>query len=101
MAFRFQRCITLAPGARLSLSRPGVSVTIPALEAHACQEALTLELLVDEQGYVSYFYADGSPVDEADARAVRRHAEDAIRQQLQELCEQRNAGLTCLGELHH
>ncbi len=102
MAFRFQHCITLGPGARLSRNRPGVSVTIPALEAHACQgEALILELLVDEQGYVSYFYADGSPVDEADARAVRRHAEDAIRQQLQELCEQRNAALTCLGELHH
>lgn len=102
MAFRFQRCITLAPGVQLNKSKPGVSVMVSAPDTHACAgDALALELFVDAQGYVSYFYADGTPVSDADARAVRRNAEDTIRQQLQALCEQRNAALVGLGELHH
>ena len=102
MACRFQHRITLAPGVRLNRSQRGVSVAVPGPEAHLrAGETLDLELTIDEQGYVSYFYADGRPVGDADARAVRRHGEDAIRQQLQALCERRNAELACLGELHH
>jgi hypothetical protein len=102
MAFRFQRRITLAPGVRLNQSKRGVRVAVSGLEAHLrAGETLALELSVDEQGYVSYFYADGKPISEADARAVRRHAEDTIREQLQALCEQRNAALERLGNLHH
>lgn len=62
---------------------------------------LELELAIDERGYVSYFHADGTPLSEAEARDVRRDGEDAIRQRLQALCEQRNADLVALGQLHH
>lgn len=102
MAFRFQRRITLAPGVELNRSKGAVSVPVSGLEAHLrAGETLDLELIIDEQGYVSYFYADGTPVSDAGARDVRRHAEDTIRQQLQALCERRNVDLERLGELHH
>ncbi|MDN6180489.1 MAG: DUF4236 domain-containing protein [Halomonas subglaciescola] len=102
MAFRFQRRITLAPGAWLNQSQLDVRVAVSGLEAHLrAGETLPLKLSVDAQGYVSYFYADGTPINEANARAVRCHGEDAIRQQLWALCEQRNAELEHLGNLHH
>jgi len=72
-----------------------------ALEARLAEGGnLAVKLEIDESGQVSYFHADGVPMSDAEARVLRRHADEALREQLQALCERLNADLDRLGRLH-
>ncbi|MBE0487827.1 MAG: DUF4236 domain-containing protein [Halomonas sp.] len=72
-----------------------------ALEALlAAGGSLPVQLEVGRGGQVSYFHADGSPISNAEARVLRRHAEDSLREQLRAHCERLNADLDRLGRLH-
>ncbi|MFP4262348.1 MAG: DUF4236 domain-containing protein [Halomonas sp.] len=61
--------------------------------------AVTLEIDADS-GQVGYFHADGTPLSDAEARALRRHAEASLREQLRAHCERLNEDLERLGRLH-
>ncbi|MCE0733512.1 DUF4236 domain-containing protein [Halomonas sp. G15] len=63
-------------------------------------DSLALTLEIDESGQLRYFHADGTPMSDAEAREVRRHAEASLREQLQAHCERLNADLDRLGRLH-
>ncbi|MGE4532244.1 DUF4236 domain-containing protein [Halomonas sp.] len=63
-------------------------------------ERLALALEVEENGQIRYFHADGTPMSDAEAREVRRHAEASLRELLQAHCERLNADLDRLGRLH-
>ena len=63
-------------------------------------ERLALALEVEENGQIRYFHADGTAMSDAEAREVRRHAEESLREQLQAHCERLNADLDRLGRLH-
>lgn len=72
-----------------------------ALEARLAEgETLALQLDVGEGGQVGYFHTDGKPLSSPEARVLRRHAEDSIREQLRAHCERLNADLDRLGRLH-
>jgi len=69
-----------------------------ALEARLAEgETLALQLDVGEGGQVGYFHTDGKPLSSPEARVLRRHAEDSIREQLRAHCERLNADLDRLG----
>ncbi|MFI8749974.1 DUF4236 domain-containing protein [Vreelandella lionensis] len=44
---------------------------------------------------------NGTPLNDQDVRWLRRHAHDAIRAQLKTLCDELNADIVRLGQLHH
>jgi len=72
-----------------------------ALEALLAEGgSLPVQLEVEEGGQVVYFHADGSPLCSAEARVLRRHAEETLREQLLAHCERLNADLDRLGRLH-
>ncbi|WP_075881860.1 DUF4236 domain-containing protein [Vreelandella massiliensis] len=61
---------------------------------------LAMTLKVDEHGDVRYLFADGTRMTEKEERAVKRHAGEAIRAKLRNLCDDLNADLEHLGQLH-
>ncbi|XGA81379.1 DUF4236 domain-containing protein [Halomonas sp. CH40] len=96
---------------RTKLNRKGARSTSPSREARAGRsdnvssrlpEAghIDLQLVVDDQGDVSYQWPDGEPLSSEDARAVKRQGEAMIRERLQVICEQRNEAVDILGQLH-
>lgn len=106
MGFRFQRRICLAPGARLLTCRlrPGLSVGPPGIRLHLGTgeggESLPVYLDIAANGEIRYRHPDGRRIPDAEARALRRHGEAAIRAALASHCEQLNADLDRLGRLH-
>ena len=122
MAFRFQRRITLAPGVRLNPGKhelgfavgskgaslddgagggTGRSSSADALEARLTQgEVLPVRLEIDVEGGIKYFHGDGTPMSDDEARILRRHAREPLREQLEKHCERLNANLDRLGQLH-
>ncbi|MGJ7461834.1 DUF4236 domain-containing protein [Halomonas sp. MA07-2] len=62
--------------------------------------SLPVHLKVGQGGQISYFHDDGSPMYSAEARVLRRHAEESLRDQLRAHCERLNADLDRLGRLH-
>lgn len=102
MAFRFQRRITLAPGVRLSAKRGAGFSEGPcgASISDAQGETLAFTLKVDNEGNVHYRREDGTPLTDDEARLIRRNAENAIRKHLEALCEEGNAAVAYLGQLH-
>lgn len=87
-----------APAAGATSARAAAA----ALEGHLAEGgSLPVQLEVEsESGQVSYFHGDGSPMSDAEARVLRRHAEESLREQLQAHCERLNADLDRLGRLH-
>ncbi|NYS61997.1 DUF4236 domain-containing protein [Vreelandella salicampi] len=104
MAFRFQRRITLAPGVRLSASKRGVGFSegspSASISVDQGDDTLAFTLKVDNNGNVRYLREDSTPLTDDEVRLIRRHAEDAIRERLEALCEEANAALDSLGQLH-
>ncbi|WP_416140752.1 DUF4236 domain-containing protein [Halomonas sp. HK25] len=62
--------------------------------------SLPVQLEVEQGGQISYFHADGSHMSSAEARVLRRYAEESLREQLRAHCERLNADLDRLGRLH-
>lgn len=106
MGFRFQRRIRLAPGARLITCklRPGLSVGPPGIRLQLATgeggERLPVYLEIAANGEIRYRHPDGRRLPDAEARALRRHGEAAIRAALALHCEQLNADLDRLDRLH-
>ncbi|WP_075878622.1 DUF4236 domain-containing protein [Vreelandella massiliensis] len=63
-------------------------------------ETLAFTLKVDSEGRVHYLFEDGTPLSDEEARLIRRHADAAIRERLARLCDELNADITHLGQLH-
>lgn len=96
----------LAYRTQLSSSRrassKGQASAPSALETRFGQgESLGLQLSVKKDGNVRYLFEDGTPLSDQDVRWLRRHARDAIRGQLKTLCDELNADIVRLGQLHH
>ncbi|SEL46091.1 DUF4236 domain-containing protein [Halomonas daqiaonensis] len=106
MGFRFQRRICLAPGVRLNTCRlrPGLSVGPPSIRLQLAIEEggedLPVLLDIAANGDIRYRHDDGRRFLDAEARALRRNGEGAIRAALESHCEQLNADLDRLGRLH-
>ncbi len=62
--------------------------------------SLPVYLEVRDNGQVDYFHADGLRMSDAEARVLRRHAEDSLREQLEAHCLRLNDDLVRLGMLH-
>ncbi|MFC3283493.1 DUF4236 domain-containing protein [Litchfieldella rifensis] len=62
--------------------------------------SLPLRLEINKSGDISYRHGDGTPMGAHDARLLRRHAGDGIREQLSTHCERLNADLESLALLH-
>lgn len=72
-----------------------------ALEALLSQgESLPIRLDIDADGTIHYAHGDGTPMSDDEARVLRRHARDSLREQLAQHCERLNADLDRLGRLH-
>ena len=106
MEYRFQRRIRLAPGVRLPTTRlrPGLSLGPPGIslliECGEKGEALPVDLEITASGEIRYRHADGTRMTAAEAREVRRRAEEELRDALGAHCEDLNAQLDRLGRLH-
>ncbi len=61
---------------------------------------LSIQLDVSDDGRLSYFHADGTPMTDAEARVLRRHAASSLREQLKAHCQRLNEDLDRLGRLH-
>ena len=61
---------------------------------------IDLQFVVDDEGEVSYQWPDGEPLSRQDAQDVKRQGEAMIRERLQVICDQRNAVVDVLGQLH-
>lgn len=74
---------------------------VAALEARLSEGgSVEVELVIDESGQIRYLHGDGSPMSDAEARTLRRHAEASLREQLQAHCDRLNADIDWLGRLH-
>lgn len=72
-----------------------------ALEALLSQgESLPIRLDIDAAGTIHYAHGDGTPMSDDEARVLRRHAGDSLREQLTQHCERLNVDLDRLGRLH-
>lgn len=72
-----------------------------ALEALIEQgETIAFTLKVRHYGNVRYLFEDGEPLTDAEVKLIRRHARDAIRERLAVLCDELNADLVRLGQIH-
>jgi len=96
----------LAYRTQLSSSRrassKGQASAPSALETRIGQgESLGLQLSVKKDGNVRYLFEDDTPLSDQDVRWLRRHERDAIRAQLKTLCDELNADIVRLGQLHH
>lgn len=106
MGFRFQRRIRLAPGVRFITCRlrPGLSVGPPGIHLSLATgdggEVLPVYLDIAASGEIRYRHPDGRRLPDAEARALRRQGEAAIRTALERHCEQLNAELDRLEHLH-
>lgn len=105
MEYRFQRRIRLAPGVRLISTRlrPGLSVGPPGIELVVGRgegEGQPVNLEITASGEIRYRHGDGTRMSTAEARALRRDAEEELRDALQAHCERLNASLDRLGRLH-
>lgn len=63
-------------------------------------EALPVRLEISAEGSIQYFHGDGVRMSDSEARVLRRHAGEALREQLAGHCERLNAALERLGRLH-
>lgn len=63
-------------------------------------EPVSVELEVDKCGDVHFFHADGTPLSDDQAQALRRHAREPLREHLRNYCEQRSEQISRLGRLH-
>ncbi|AZM96565.1 DUF4236 domain-containing protein [Vreelandella venusta] len=99
LAYRTQ----LSSSRRASSKEPASAHSTPTtLETRIGQgESLGLQLSVKKDGNVRYLFEDGTPLSDQDVRWLRRHARDAIRTQLKTLCDDLNADIVRLGQLHH
>ncbi len=71
------------------------------LDAQLAQgETLPVRLEIGALGGIRYFHGDGTPMSEGEARVLRRHARESLREQLERHCERLNEGLDRLGRLH-
>ncbi|EPC02156.1 hypothetical protein L861_15715 [Litchfieldella anticariensis FP35 = DSM 16096] len=119
MGFRFQRHIRLAPGARLDVSKSelrlsagpfgaslaGVSGSerspVRTLEGLLKEGgSLPIRLEINKSGNIRYRHGDGTPMGAHEARLLRRHAGNGIREQLSAHCERLNADLESLALLY-
>lgn len=87
-----------APKADPSPAGGGPAATLEARLSRG--ESLPVRLEVNAQGNVRYLHDDGTPMNEGEARVLRRHAREALREQLAQHCQQLNADLDRLGRLH-
>lgn len=55
--------------------------------------SLSIQLEVRNDGRLRYFYADGTPMTDAEARVLRRHAASTLREQLEAHCQRLNEDL--------
>lgn len=79
-------------------SRRSNAASLEALLGEGGSVPVALE--IDDNGQVRYFHGDGTPMSDAEARIIRRHAEQGLREQLQAHCDRLNADLDRLGRLH-
>ncbi|CAM3966052.1 DUF4236 domain-containing protein [Vreelandella rituensis] len=63
-------------------------------------ETLALTLKVNSDGELRYLFESGTPLTDSEVRLIHRHAAESIRERLEVLCEQQNADLVHLGQLH-
>ncbi|CAM3529493.1 DUF4236 domain-containing protein [Halomonas lysinitropha] len=63
-------------------------------------EQLPVQLEIEAEGSIQYFHGDGTPMSDDEARVLRRHARESLREQLAHHCERLNADLDRLGQLH-
>lgn len=79
----------------------GRSSSAATLEALLEQgESLPIRLEIDAEGGLQYFHGDGTPMSDDEARVLRRHAKESLREQLERHCERLSADLDRLGRLH-
>ncbi|XKF16976.1 DUF4236 domain-containing protein [Halomonas sp. BLK-85] len=63
-------------------------------------ESLPVRLEIEADGGIQYFHGDGTPMSDDEARVLRRHAREPLREQLERHCERLNADLDRLAQLH-
>ena len=88
---------------RTSGSSGGTERSSPAVALGALLsqgESLPVRLDIDAEGGIHYFHGDGTPMGDDEARVLRRHARESLREQLEQHCERLNADLDRLGRLH-
>jgi hypothetical protein len=90
--------VTAGPAEGAASSSASKAAALEALLAEGA--SLPIQLEVDKGGQVTYFHGDGTPMSDAEARVLRRHTEDSLREQLRAHCERLNAELDRLGRLH-
>ncbi|MEA3250611.1 MAG: hypothetical protein U9Q35_03375 [Pseudomonadota bacterium] len=59
-----------------------------------------MRLDIDSDGHIVYFHGDGTPMSDDEARVLRRHARESLREQMERHCERLNADLDRLAKLH-
>lgn len=62
--------------------------------------SLPVRLEIDAKGSIRYFHDDGTRLGDEEARVLRRHAREPLREQLAHYCHHLNADLDRLGRLH-
>ncbi|WP_372612825.1 DUF4236 domain-containing protein [Halomonas sp.] len=89
-------------GGRRRAGRGGASSKAPAeLDAMLREGAsLSIQIDVSDEGRISYFHGDGTPMSDAQARVLRRNAASSLREQLEAHCQRLNEDLDRLGRLH-
>lgn len=100
LAYRQKLNARSRPAGRGS-SGAGRSSPAASLEALLAQgESLPIRLDIDGDGGIHYAHGDGTPMSDDEARVLRRHAGESLREQLAQHCERLNADLDRLGRLH-
>ncbi|WP_240724620.1 DUF4236 domain-containing protein [Halomonas borealis] len=86
------------PGSSGGAGRSSPAAALDALLSQG--ESLPLRLEIDAKGGTHYFHGDGTPMRDDEARVLRRHARESLREQLEAHCQRLNEDLDRLGRLH-
>ncbi|WP_280553459.1 DUF4236 domain-containing protein [Halomonas sp. 25-S5] len=101
LAYRQKLNTKARPASARSGTVSGRSRPAAALEALLAQgESLSVRLKIDAEGGIHYIHGDNTPMSDDEARVLRRHARESLREQLERHCERLNADLDRLGQLH-
>ncbi|MBS9403682.1 DUF4236 domain-containing protein [Halomonas sp. TRM85114] len=88
---------------RASVSSGDTAGSSPAAVLYALLangESLSVQLEIEAEGRVQYFHGDGTPMSDDEARVLRRHARESLREQLGHHCHRLNEDLDRLGQMH-
>ena len=98
LAYRQKRNGQQRPTGRSDTGRTSPAAALEALLLEGGSFPVRLE--IDAKGSIRYLHDDGTPLGDEEARVLRRHAREPLREKLAEYCHQLNRGLDRLGRLH-